>query len=175
TAVQDTPPVVSSLVKETAYDLMPKLSAAIDAHFTATGSRRVTLAHALRGMAGRATPAPQSRMRTLDAAAAFERGLDAYEQMEYAAALRSLDDAVAQDRRNAPLLAWRTLVAHIMRRDDDATGSAEQALRLLNDRSTPEDRLFVDAVAAETRRDRMTADARYRALQDRHPDDPAAV
>jgi tetratricopeptide (TPR) repeat protein len=174
-AVQDTPPVVSSLVKDTAYGLMPKLNAAIDAYFTATGSRRVTLAHALRQMAGRGTPAPQSRMRTLDAVSAFERGLDAYEQMEYGAALRSFGDAVALDPRNAPLVAWRTLVADIMRRDDEAGAAAEQAVRLLTDRSPMEDRLFVEGVAAEARRDRPTAEARYRALRDRHPDDPAAV
>ena len=48
-------------------------------------SRRVTLAHEVRRIGGRAEPAPQARMRTLDAAAAFERGLDAYEQMEYGA------------------------------------------------------------------------------------------
>ena len=175
TAVQDTPPVVSSLLKDTAYGLVPKLSAAIDAHFTATGSRRVTLAHALRRMAGRATPAPQSRMRTLDAASAFERGFDTYEQTEYGAALRSFGEAVALDPRNAPLVAWRTLVAHIMRRDDEAGAAAEQALGLLTDRSPMEDRLFVEGVAAEARRDRPTAEARYRALRDRHPDDPAAV
>ena len=73
--------VVSSLMKDAAYGLMPALASRIDAHFTGEAPRRVVLANAIRRFVGRA-PATPSRLRTLDAAAEFEQGLDAFEQQD---------------------------------------------------------------------------------------------
>jgi tetratricopeptide (TPR) repeat protein len=174
-AVEDTAPVVSSLMKETVYGLMPQLTAVANAHFVATAPRRVPIANEVRRIIGRAAPAPSLRMRSLDTAAAFERGLDAYEQMEYGSALRELTEASKEDPRNPFLLGWRSLVSHIMRRDDDAAESGEQGVRLLTAQTPEADRLFVEAVAAESRRDEGAAAGRYAALVDRHRDDPALV
>ena len=171
-AVVQTTPVVSSLIKETAYGLISAAATVIDDHFIASGPRRVKLADTLRRSTGFAPPPPTRRFRTLDAAAAFERALDAYAQMEYASALAAFSDAAQQDPRNAKLLAWRSLAAHVARRDDVAGESADQAVRMLTDGS---DRLFVEAVAAEARRDSATAEARYREQANRHADDPTAM
>src|SRR5262249_12844071 len=174
-AVADTAPVVSSLIKDTVYGLMPAAAIVIDDHFIATGPRRGSIAQTLRRTVGVAAPPPARRSRSLDAAAAFERALDAFGQMEYASALTAFTDAAQQDARNPMLLAWRSLAAHITRRDDVAAESADQALRLLTDETSAADRLFVEAVAAETRRDAATAEQRYRARAGRHADDAAAM
>jgi tetratricopeptide (TPR) repeat protein len=174
-AVADTPPVVSSLIKDTAYGLMPAAATAIDNYFLAAGPRRASIAQRLRQAVGVAVPPPARRFRSLDAASAFERALDAFGQMEYASAVGAFAEAVKQDPRNPPLLGWQSLAAHIARRDGIATETAAQALRLLDDQTPTADRLFVEAVAAETRRDAATAEARYRARTDRYPDDAVAM
>jgi tetratricopeptide (TPR) repeat protein len=174
-AVQETVPVVSSLIKDTAYGLMPSLAAAIDAHFIAVGPRRADLARTLLRTAGRSAPPPQRRLRTLDSAAAFEQGLDAYEQLEYAAALKAFSDALQQDARNPLLLAWRSRTAQLMRRDNDAAEAGDQAVRLLTDQTPLRDRLFVEAVAAESRRDFDSSEARYRDLVATAQDEPRLV
>jgi tetratricopeptide (TPR) repeat protein len=174
-AVADTAPVVSSLIKDTAYGLMPAAAMVIDDHFIATGPRRARFAHTLRRTTSFAPPPLERRFRTLDTATAFERALDAYTQMEYTSALAALNDASQQDARNPILLAWRTLVAHITRRDDIAAEGADQAMSLLTDQTPTADRLFVEAVAAETRRDAATADDRYRARAEHRADDAAAM
>ena len=160
----DTPPVVSSLIKDTAYGLLSPLAAGIEEHFQSTGSRRAYLAGVLRGMTGGAVFTPGPRMRTLDAAAAFEQGLNTYDQEEYAAAREAFGAASQQDPRNARLLAWRSRVATLMRLDEEAADLGRQATALLTGGATPHDRLFVEAVAAEARRDFAVADMRYAAL-----------
>ena len=175
-AAQDTAPVVSSLIKDTAYGLMPPLTAAIDAHFVAAGPRRASVARHLLGLAGRAPVlSTMPRLRTLDAAAAFEQGLDAYEQQEHGVALTAFTMASALDARNPLPAAWRSRVARIMRHDDEAADAAQEAQRLLGDDTRPVDALFVQAVAAEAKRDFVAAEARYRDLIDRHPDQAAWV
>ena len=174
-AVQETAPVVSSLVKDTAYGLMPSLASAIDAHFVAVGPRRADLAQALLRTAGRAAPPPQRRLQTLDAAAAFEQGIDAYEQLEYAAALKAFTDGLQQDARNPLLLAWRSRTAQLMRRDNDAAEAGDQAARVLTGQTPLADRLFVEAAAAESRRDFDSSEARYRDLGAASPDEPRMV
>ena len=174
-AVEDTTPVVSSLIKDTVYGLMPSLAAAIDAHFVAAGPRRAYVASRLRSLAGRAPSPPERRMRSLDAAGAFAQGIEAYDQLEYANALRAFTSATEQDARNPLLLAWRGRVASIMRHDTDAADSAQQAIRMTGDRTPPPVRLFVEAVVAESRRDFPTAAARYAELAGRHDDDVAAT
>jgi tetratricopeptide (TPR) repeat protein len=168
----DTAPVVSSLAKDTAYGLMSPVLAGIDNHFIRTGPRRAYLAELIRSFSGRPTPVSSVRLRTLDAAAAFEQGIDAYEQQEYSAALKAFADAARQDPQNPLPLAWRSRTARIMRHDQEAGEAAQEALRLLTATTPASDRLFIEAVAAESQRDVDTAEARYRELTGRTPDDP---
>ena len=165
------PPVVSSLVKETAYQLMPQLTAGIEEHFLAMGARRTRIAYFLRSLVGRTPAAPAVRMGTLDAAAEFERGLDAYDQLEYGAALRLFTSAAQLDSRNPLPIAWRSRVAHIMRRDDEAAEAAQQASRLMTAKMSTSDRMFLEAVLAESQGDAATADARYHQLAHDVPDE----
>ncbi|MBI3048671.1 MAG: protein kinase [Acidobacteria bacterium] len=171
-ATYDTEGVVSSLPKDAVYGLMPVLARVIDEHFLETGSRRAYFAEVARGLVVRAPPPRSSRLRTLDAAAALEQGLDAYERQEYAAALRAFLVAAKQDPRSPVPLAWQSRVARFMRRDKEAAETAVQALRLLTDQTPEADRLLVEAAAAESRRDSAVAEARYRELVARHPDEP---
>jgi len=173
-AAQDTAPVVSSLIKDTAYGLMPSLTAAIDAHFVAAGPRRASVARHLLGLAGRAPVlSTMPRLRTLDAAAAFEQGLDAYEQQEHGVALTAFTMASTLDARNPLPAAWRSRAATMMRRDAEAAEAAQQATRLLTERTSGASRLFVGAVAAESQRDFAAAEERYRDLVANDPGNPA--
>ena len=175
-ATYDTQPVASSLMKDTAYSLTASLGPAIDEQFLTAGTLRPYLAASLRRFVGRdpgigSTP----RLRSLDAAGAFERGLAAYEQLEYADSRQAFGTAAELDPRNPVPLAWRSRVASLMRQDKDAADSADQASRLITDQLSPADRLFVEAVVAESRRDAATAEARYRGLVERYPDESAWV
>jgi tetratricopeptide (TPR) repeat protein len=171
----DTPPVVSSLAKDTAYGLMLPVLAGIDDHFMRTGPRRAYLAELIRSLTGRPTPASSVPLRTLDAAEAFEQGLDAYEQQEYAAALQAFADAAKRDPQNPLPLAWRSRTARIMRHDQEAGETAREAMRLLTASTPASDRLFIEAVGAESQRDVDAAEARYSDLAGRTPDDPTWV
>jgi tetratricopeptide (TPR) repeat protein len=131
----------------------------------------VLIASQVRRLVGqqKATPAPH--LRTLDAAADFEAGLDAYAQQEYPAALRLFTSAAALDERNPVLMAWKSRSAGLVRQDNEAADAAEAGLRLLTDQTPQRERLFVGAVAAEARRDTATARARYDALVAAYPDE----
>jgi len=172
-ATGETAFAVSSLTKETVYGLMAPLAEVVEEYFEATGPRKARVAATIRNLMGRAPMVVTSRLRTLDAAAAFEQGLDMYDQQEYAAALHSFTAASEQDARNPLLFAWRSRVALLMRRDDDAAKLAQEALQLVTDQTPPVLSLFVDAIAAEARRDYPEAEARYRELATRFPDEPA--
>ncbi len=171
-AVGDTTPVVSSLVKNTAYGLLPAAAVAIDEHFLATGPKRAIVASWLRRLTGRTAPPRAVRFSDLDAAAALERALDAFDEQEYAAALEALTAASDHDGSNALLFAWRSRVAQLMRRDREAADAAVQAIRLLPAQTGTAARLFVEAIAAEARRDAPVAESRYMQLQQLFPDDP---
>lgn len=172
-ATAEMPPVVSSLIKDTAYGFMPPLASSIQAYFIETGPRRAYVADIIRKFVGRERPSPALRLRTLDAAAAFEAGIDAYEQQEYSTALRAFTDATSREPRNPLLFAWRSRVAWLMRQDKEAGEAADQASRLLSPETPADTALFVQAAAAEARREFTIAEARYRELVARHPDDPA--
>ena len=167
----ETPVVVSSLAKDAVYGLMAPLAAGIQEHFTRTGPLKASIADRVLRMAGWIASPDAPRLRTLDAAAVFEQGLDAYEQQEYPAAVRAFAMASEQDPRNPVVLAWRSRVARSLRRDDEAAEAAEGATRLLPAGTSAADRLFVEAIAAETRRDADTAEARYVALVAQSPGD----
>ena len=179
TATNDLPPletdaVVSSLPKDTAHRLVTILAAGIDERFVNTGPRRAYVADVLRKLTGGTSP-PVPRLRNLDTAIAFEQGLDAYEQQEYAAALRAFASASQQDSRNPLVFAWRSRAARIMRHDDEATQAAGQAVALLTAGMSGAGRLFIESVAAESRRDSAVAESGFRELATQRPDDPAAA
>ncbi|MGH9254837.1 MAG: protein kinase domain-containing protein [Vicinamibacterales bacterium] len=173
-ASYDTPAVVSSLVKEAAYGLLSSLARDVDQHVRRTQPWRGYVADAVRSPFRRSGVLP-TQFRTLDAAAAFERGADAYVQQEYAAALASFETAAELDPQNPIPRAWQSRTARVMRLDREMTEAGEAASRLMTARTDPIDRLFVEAVAAEARNDAETAEARYRTLAAAADDDPAGI
>jgi tetratricopeptide (TPR) repeat protein len=160
TGVTETAPVTSSLAKDTAYGLVAAIASAIHGHFS--------------GAPDGETPvrAASARLRTLDAAAAFEAGLNAYEELEYAEARAAFARAVEQDSRYALGFAWLARVSQVLRQADAAADAADRAARLLSDDTSRHDALFVQAVLAEARRDASAAEGRYRELIEAFPDDP---
>ena len=160
-AVYETDRVVSSLSKDTAYGLMASLAEGIQQHFKANGPGKT---YSVRSSG--------ARLRTIDAAAAFEQGINAYEQLEFAVARKSLERATAQDPRNPVAFAWLSRLAQILRQDAAARQAGDQAARLITPQTPDVDRLFVAAQSAEAQRDFATAEARYRDLVARYPDEP---
>jgi tetratricopeptide (TPR) repeat protein len=164
--------VVSSLMKDAVYRLMPSLTERIDSHFQVAAGWRVRVADSIRRITGRA-PAPAGpRLLTLDAAADFERGLNAYDQQEFASAHKFFAAAFDRDDRNPLVAAWRSRAAVVMRLDDEATQAAEDAARLITPRTAARDRLLIEAMVAEARRDYDDAGNRYRALVTAFPHEP---
>ncbi|HEY6362926.1 MAG TPA: protein kinase [Vicinamibacterales bacterium] len=163
-AVYDTEPVASSLPKETAYALTAALAREIEEHFVENGP------------GASYTPRPASaRWRTLDAAKAFEEGVNAYEELEYATARAAFARAAEQDARNPLPLAWLSRASQIFRDGNAASDAAERASSLVTEATPRGDALFVAAVLAEARRDAPSAEARYRELMTVFPDEPAHV
>ena len=163
-AVYNTDPIASSLAKDTAYALTAGLAREIEQHFVEYGP----------GVAY--TPrAASARPRTLDAARAFEEGLNAYDELEYSSARAAFARAVDQDSRNPLMLAWLSRVAQVFRERDAASDAAERASGLVTEVTPRGDALFVAAVLAEARRDAPAAEARYRDLVDAFPDEPSYV
>jgi tetratricopeptide (TPR) repeat protein len=162
----ETSPVVSSLMKEAVYGLIPVLTNAVSDRF-ATGPSR--LGRKLRQLLHRPPTLPQLRMRSLDAVADLEKGLDAYERQELHAAKAAFASAADRDSSNPLPLTWQSRIATLMRRDREAVDAATQAERLLGSATRETDRWFVQAVNAEARRDRATAGAMYQKLVDSHP------
>jgi tetratricopeptide (TPR) repeat protein len=173
-AAFDTPPVTSSLVKDTTHRLMPALAAAIDGYGVSMQPRRAQLASALKQVVGNA-PAPKLHAATLDAAAHLERAVNAYEQQEFTQALHEYGAALQEDPRNPLLLAWRSHVATLMRDDTVAAESAQQATRLLTPQTPPVTAMFVNAVAAEAARDFSAAEPHYQSLVKSQADAPEWV
>ena len=171
TAAYETPVVVSSLMKETVYGLMTPLATAVQDHFAETGPRRAYLANLVRKTLGRTPATPAPHLRTLDAEADFAQGLDRYEQQEYSGALRAFTSAAQRDPRSPMPPAWSSRTLRVMRRDREAADAAQAAIGLMSEATTETDRLFIQAVAAEARREPDVANARYHDLVARAPDD----
>ena len=157
----ETEGLTSSLPKDTAHRLITLLSDGIQAHFKANGP----------GRSYSRRPA-SARFRNLDAARAFERGLNDYEQVEYASALEAFTTAASLDDQYAMTHAWRSRVLHLMSRRDEAITAARRAKELASAQTSPGDALFIDAVLAESEGETNTARDRYRELTERVPDDP---
>ncbi len=159
-AVYETEPVASSLPKDTAYALTTGLAREIEAHFVEHGP------------GASYTPRPASaRLRTLDAAKAFEEGVNAFDELEYSTARAAFARAVEQDSRNPLPLAWLSRTSQIFR-EGNAADAAERASTLVTEETPRSDALFVGAVLAEARRDAASAEARYRDLVTAFPDEP---
>ena len=166
----ETDPVTSALPKDSAYELAVDLAARLQDYFIASGPRRAAVREWARQRL-RAPVAPAPRFETLDAAEAFERGLDAFERLEFSAARTAFGEAAERAPRNPLPLAWRSRVAALMRQDRDADESADRA-GALDASALPEpDRLLVAAAVAD-RRNPQEALARYEEIAARHPDEP---
>jgi tetratricopeptide (TPR) repeat protein len=173
-AAFETPPQVSTLVREAAFSLVGPVVDGIEQRFMSRVPLRARVADFMRRAAGR-VPAHMTPTHTLETAADLERGLDSYEELEYVAARTALDAASQREPLNPVLVAWRGRIARLMRRDVDAETLARQAVSLVNDDTPVLDRLFVEAVAAEARRDIGMAEGRYASLRRLYPDDPAIL
>jgi len=161
TAVIETAPIASSLVRDTAYTLATDLALRVQEYFKTNGP-------------GRSYPSrsASSRFRSLDAARLFEQGVSAFDQLEYDAAQRFLSQARALDSRNALVAIWLSRAERMLRHDDAASEAAESAERLLTSGSPEADAAFVNAVVTETRSDWATAEERYRSLTKMFADEP---
>ncbi len=162
TAVYDTEAVASSLPKDTAYTLTTQIAQQVEQHFISNGP-------------GASSPprAASARLRTLDAARAFEGGVNAYEELEYARAREAFTRAATEDTGNVLPLAWLSRVSQLMRDANGASQAAERASRLVTEQTPRRDALLVAAVLAEARRDAPAAEARYRDLVTAFPDELA--
>jgi tetratricopeptide (TPR) repeat protein len=163
--------LVSSLPRDAVFDSSIQLTDAIGRRLIERGSIRAALGIRLRRLLGTIPTIESPRLRSLDAAAAFERALDAVDEQEYSVAWRAIAAAATEDSRSPLLQAWSARIAGILRRSDDAGVAADRAMRLLSDSTSATERLFTEAVVAEARRDFKTAESRYRSLIAAAPDE----
>jgi tetratricopeptide (TPR) repeat protein len=175
-ATRETGAVVSALPKDALHNLVPQLAANIEAYFAETGSRRAALADRINRALGRVPELREvPQLQSLDAVVALEAGLNEHERFEYAGALRAFTTAADADPRSPLPRAWQSRVAWLMRQDDQAVKAGEQALNLLTASARPIDRLFAEAVAAESRRDFAAAEERLRAMVAAAPSTPGPL
>jgi tetratricopeptide (TPR) repeat protein len=170
--VVETDPIISSLSKKTAYDLMASLASRLDEYFVATGPRKLRWRDSLRALAGRALPPISSRFRDVDAAAAFENGTNRFQQLEYASAREAFEQTTKADPQAPMAFAWLARTSQILQQADAAQQAAFQAVRLLRSETPAHDALLVHAIDAEARHD-STAEAQYRDASQIYFDDPA--
>jgi tetratricopeptide (TPR) repeat protein len=163
---------VSVLVKESAYALVIPIAEEIQQYVTGL-SWRARLTAVVHQVLHRGWETPQLAVSTLDAAAAMEQGLDRYEELEFSVAASYFERASQTDPLSPVPVAWRSRVSRLVRKDVEAIQFARQALSLVSEKTPATERVFVQAVAAESNRDLGAAEALYRSLVDSHPDDPA--
>ena len=160
-ATYETESAASALITDTAHDLIAPLTDLVEQHVINGLSTRAYIRTKLEGL--RATRLARSRrIATLDAAVRFERGLNAYGELEYAKAAQFFAEASKLDSSNPIIHAWQSRVLRLMRRDQEAVQAAELASRALSESTKLPDRLLIEAIVAESRRDLPTAEARYR-------------
>jgi tetratricopeptide (TPR) repeat protein len=155
----ETDAVPSSLSTETAQRLIASLASLVQDRFKVRWPHRVRPRSA------------EGRFRSLEAASAFEEGLNAYEQMEYAAAVAGFRRAVERDPQRAIGHAWLSRTSLLLG-DSRGAEAAGQASATLVTTTTPRDHaIFAAAATAEARNDLQNAEQRYRDLANLHPDD----
>jgi tetratricopeptide (TPR) repeat protein len=171
----ETEPQVSALATETSRALMATMASRVEEHFIRTAPFGADAKVRLRRLLGREVAAPGGRRwRTLDVVAAFEKGLNAFGDLEYATAAGFFATASQLDATNSLVHAWHSRALRMMRSDEESTQAADLALRTLTEDTPTQDRLLVEAIASEAR-NAMTAESRYRALVDRDRDDVNAM
>ena len=170
----ETESAASALITETANGLVTPLADLIEKHFADTLPMWASVSTRLAALRS-GTPRPSLRIATLDAAVKFEQGLNAYSDLEYGKATQFFAEAAALDSGNPIVHAWRSRVLRLMRRDAEAVGAAETASRTLNDGTNARDRLLIEAIVAEARRDSATSEARYREAVDLDRNDATAM
>jgi tRNA A-37 threonylcarbamoyl transferase component Bud32/tetratricopeptide (TPR) repeat protein len=158
----ETDPLESSLTKETAATLIASLALKVEQRFD---SRRWWFRRE------RSTP---ERFQSLDAAQAFEEGVNAYDAAEYSSARAAFLRAAREDPRHPLPRAWVSRVAHIVGDRNAAAEAGDRAEERLEGASD-EDRLFIEAVVAEVRRREDEAEQRYVAFAASSGDDPAGL
>ena len=168
----ETTPRTSSLTRDTAFQLATLLAVEADNHLK---SPRTRIVDALMWLLPSGRVDSVGRMRSLEAAKAFEEGIAWYEDIEYAQARRAFASAVELDPRNTLLLAWLSRAAQLTRDETEATDAADRALAAITARTAVVDALFTRAVAAEAHRDTEAAERWYRALTVERPDDATWV
>lgn len=151
----------SLLTKDTAADLIDALARGVEERL-ATGWRATFRSRTI-----------SPRFRTLDGMKAFEEGVDAADEFEYSAAHSAFESAAAGDAAPPVASAWVSRVNLLLGRRDDAAKSGATAVGLLSATTSGTDRLFVEAVAAESVGNADGARAQYQALANRFPDEPA--
>lgn len=158
-ATVQAPPSPSSLPKETAYLLMASLAGRIQDQFHVPWPHRAPVR------------AAGARFRNPDAARAFEGGSNAFEQMEFAAALGGFKRAAELDPQRAIALAWLSRTALLMGDMKTAEAAARSASQVVNAETSRADALLAAAVLAESQNDVDTAGKRYEDLAQLRPAD----
>jgi tetratricopeptide (TPR) repeat protein len=158
----ETEPVVSSLTKDAAATLIGSLAERINERMRSQ-----------RWIIGRADRHP-IRFGSLDAARAFEAGLNAYDLGEYAAARDAFAAAAKEDPRHPLPVAWQSRIAGLTGDRVTAAQAADLAEARLKEAS-PDDATFVSAVVAEVRGQGERADREYRALADERGADSSGL
>ncbi len=167
-----TPPRESALNKDAVYQLVGELAAVVGERFKSRSSRvRDWFASWFGGEAQLGDAYP----RTLDAMAAFERGVSAYELLEYGEARDAFMTAAERDPRHPLPVAWLTRVLSVLGQRVDALDAASRAMDSIGPATLRHDALFVEAVAAEAHDNTRLAETRYRQLIALFPDEPAWV
>ena len=156
----DTEAVTSSLPKETVQRLVVSLGSRIQAHFSVRWPHRPGLRQ------------PEGRFRTLEAASAFEQGVNAYEQLEYSAARAAFRRATLADPQRPIGHAWLSRASLLIGDTREAEAAARAAVQLVNADTSPADSLFAQATLAEAQADMAGAERRYRQMAELHRDMP---
>jgi tetratricopeptide (TPR) repeat protein len=159
-ATVQTEPSPSSLPKETAYALMASLATRVQDQFRVPWPHRVPVR------------TPGGRFRSLDAARAFEEGSNAFEQMEFAAALAGFTRAAELDPQRAIALAWVSRTALLMGDTKTAEAAARRASQVVDAETSRADALLAAAALAESQNDVDAATKSYEELGQLGPADP---
>jgi tetratricopeptide (TPR) repeat protein len=157
----DSPPIVSALMKQTAYTLAFDGARLVEDHFGRRNPRRWF-----------GSSPPSKALASLDAMRAFEEGIRLYDEQEYAPAHAAFVEAGRLDPASSLAPIWRSRAARLMGDRTEAASAATDAERLLGDDLPAATRLFAAAIIAEGRGDEEGAAERLRELIAAAPDEP---